>query len=324
MYYLKEKENINNGDGQSRLKKYCRLEERKVKKLFWFRKLVWFIVLIMLVSMPLEVMADTSEVVTFGADLSQEQKESLAKEMGIDLGNTAVPIVEVTNAEERSYLKGLVPDNVIGTRAISSALIQILPEGSGVSVTSKNITWVTSDMYANALVTAKVKDAKIMAIAPFPVSGTAALTGIIKGFERATGVKIDEEAKRTANEELVRTGELGQEIGKEKATELILKVKERVIADKITDPQEIKQIIINVAGDLNINLTAEQINQLVQLMEKINKLDLNIRDISSQLQDLKTKIDDVVAQNEEVKSLLQRILDALNRFIEQVRSWFDI
>ncbi|ADG81153.1 DUF1002 domain-containing protein [Thermincola potens] len=268
--------------------------------------------------------ADTSQVITFGADLNSEQKTLVARKFGVNLQDTAIPLIEVTNAEERRYLQGLVPNKVIGSRAISSAMVEVLPAGSGVTVETHNITWVTTDMFENAVVTAKVKDARIIAAAPFPVSGTAALTGIFKAFETATGQKLDEESKKTANEELVRTGELGEAIGKEKATELMLKVKERVIADKVTDPEQIKQIIINVAGDLNINLTPAQIDQITQLMQKISKLDLNIRDISSQLQDLKTKLDDVVAQNEEVKSILQQILDALNGLIEKIRAWFGL
>lgn len=264
----------------------------------------------------------SDRVITLGADLSAQDKAKVAQSLGVDLENTTLPVIKVTNREERKYLQGLVPADIIGTRAISSAMVDIMPAGSGISVSTRNITWVTNDMYANALTTAKVKDAKVTAVAPFPVSGTAALTGIFKAFEAATGQRLDEQSKKVANEELVRMGELGEKVGKEKATQLIMKVKERVVADKITDPAQIKQIIINVAGDLNINLNAGQIDQLVALMQKIGALNLNIKDVSSQLQDIKLKLDQVIAQNKEVKGLMQRILDFLNRLIEQVRTYF--
>ena len=132
---------------------------------------------------------------------------------------------------------GFVPPEVIGDRAISSASVEILSPGSGIQVETKNITWVTSAMYTNALVTARVKDARVIAAAPYPVSGTAALTGILKGFEEATGRKLDEQAKRIANEELVRMGDLGQELGsKEKAAQLIMGIKEEVIRNNVTNP----------------------------------------------------------------------------------------
>ncbi len=77
----------------------------------------------------------------------------------------------------------------MGTRAISSVYVEKLPEGEGITVESKNITWVTNDMYRNAIVTAGIKDAKIIVAAPFEVSGTAALTGVMKAFEDLTGEK---------------------------------------------------------------------------------------------------------------------------------------
>lgn len=296
-----------------------------MKRLFKWKGLTMVVLVFGFVLLPvMTAYADTSQVVTFGADLSSTQKRQVAAELGIDLNNTVVPQLEVTNAEERQYLRGLVPEQVIGSKAISSALVEILPSGSGVSVRTKNITWVTTDMFANSLVTAKIKDARIRAVAPFPVSGTAALTGMFKAFERATGQKIDEKAKQAANEELIRTGKLGESIGKEKATQLILKIKERVVADKVKDPKEIRQIIINVAGDLKVNLTSQQIDEITALMLKISKLNLNINDISSQLKDLKTKFDDVIAHNKEVKSILQQILDALSNMIERVRAYLGL
>lgn len=290
-----------------------------------FRRILIIVVLMLLTGTAMLPAAARSvdSVVTLGADLSEADKAEVKQYLGADQpGKRGTPFIQVTNQEERRYLQGLVPDNAIGNKAISSTLVEILPMGSGISVSTRNITWVTNDMYANALTTAKVKDAKITAAAPFPVSGTAALTGVFKAFEAATGQQLDEQSKKVANEELVRMGELGEKVGKEKAAQLIMKVKEQVVADKVTDPAQIKQIIINVAGELNINLNAGQIDQLVALMQKIGTLNLNIKDISTQLQDLKLKLDQVIAQNSEVKGFLQRIMEFLNRLIEQVQTYF--
>lgn len=287
-------------------------------------KRLWIVFLLALVmgTAITTAVAATGRVITLGADLNSADQAKVAQGLGVDLNNTEVEIIRITNKEERKYLQGLVPASIIGSRAISSAMVELLPAGSGISVSTRNITWVTNDMYGNALATARVKDARITAVAPFPVSGTAALTGIFKAFEAATGQKLDEKSKKVANEELVRMGELGEQLGKEKATQLIMKVKEQVVADKITDPAQIKQIIINIAGDLNINLNTDQIDQLVALMQKISTLNLNIKDVSTQLQDIKTKLDQVIADNQEVKGLLQRILDFLQGIIEQVRAYF--
>ncbi|MHB8171912.1 MAG: DUF1002 domain-containing protein [Thermincolia bacterium] len=266
--------------------------------------------------------ADTSRVLTLGADLTDADRQKVAAIFGIqDINKTPLPVIQVTNQEERTYLKGFVPLEVIGDRAISSASVEILSPGSGIQVETRNITWVTSAMYTNALVTARVKDARVIAAAPYPVSGTAALTGILKGFEEATGRKLDEQAKRIANEELVRMGDLGQELGsKEKAAQLIMGIKEEVIRNNVTDPEQIRQIIINIAGDLNINLTQAQTDELVNLMKKISGLDLTMGEINNQLQGIKAQLNEVLGKQEEVRGFFQQILAAIRGFIDWLMS----
>ena len=244
----------------------------------------------------------------------------MASEFGVNLATSEVPVIDVTNTEERKYLLGLVPEDVIGNRAISSALVEMLPTGSGIKVDTRNITWATTDMYANALTTARVKDARIIVAAPFPVSGTAALTGIFKGVEVATGKSLGDRSKTVANEELVATGKLGQEIGRDKATKLILLVKERVAAERPNNSEQIRKTVINVAGDLNINLHNRQIDEITALMQKVNGLKLEVKDISGQLSGLRDEVERAISKRPEAKNLLQRVLDAINRLIEQIRS----
>lgn len=277
------------------------------------------LVLVILTAFSAQVVATYSKVITFGADLNRAQKSMLASGFGVNLARAEVPVVDVTNGEERKYLEGLVPENVIGTRAISSALVEILPAGQGINVETRNINWVTTDMYANALATARVKDARVVVAAPFPVSGTAALTGIFKAFEVATGTALGDRAKRVANEELVETGELGREIGKDNAAKLILLVKERVIGEQTKDPERIREIIINVAGDLNINLNQKQIEDITTLMQKISGLNLKVRDITDQLTDLRTEVERTITEQPQLKNWLQRLLDAINNLVQQIR-----
>ena len=181
-----------------------------------------------------------------------------------------------------------------------------------------NITWVTKEMYQSALVTAGVKDAKVIAAAPFPVSGTGALTGILKAFEEATGKTISEEQKKVASEEVIQAGELGDDIGQEKASELIRIVKEEIIERGVKDPEEIQRIILDISGRLDINLNSEQIQSISSLMQKIGDLNLDSEEIKNQLKDIGQKIDDTLKNNEEVRTLLQRILDAIKEFFNSI------
>ena len=274
--------------------------------------------LIFIVMFNIFAYADSTIVVTLAKNLDEAQRKQI-----LDLFNVSeetVKIIEVTNEEERKYLEGIAPEEQIGKITISSAYVEVLGEGSGIDVETYNISWVTKEMYRNALVTAGVKDAKVIAAAPFSVSGTGAFTGILKAFEQASGKKISEEQKKTANEEVIKTGELGEQIGKEKATELVKSVKEKVVEKGAKSPEDIKKIIIDIAGRLDINLNAEQIDSISKLMEKINKLNLNTEEIKSQLKGIGEKLDQTLKDNEQVKSLLQRILEAIKNFFNSLLS----
>lgn len=258
------------------------------------------------------VYADATTVVTLAKDLNSQQRKEILELFNVK--ENEVPIIEINNQEERKYLEGIAPEAQIGNITISSAYVELLTEGSGIEVSTYNISWVTKEMYTSALVTAGVKDAKVIAAAPYPVSGTGALTGILKAFEEATGQKISDEQKKVANEEIFQTGELGEAIGKDKASELINEIKEEILKRGVKNPEDIKKIIIEIAAKLDINLNTNQIDKITKLMEKISKLNLNTEDIKNQLKGIGEKLDETLKNNPEVKSLLQRILDAISAF----------
>src|SRR5699024_104410 len=227
-------------------------------------------------------------VVSLGKNLTNEQRSSMLNYFGV---SNDVDIVEVTNAEEREYLGKYIDDKLLGTRSLSCAYVEKLDEGSGISVDTHNISWVTKDMYENALITAGIKDAKVVVASPINVSGTAALTGIIKAFEDITGEDISKKEKEVASEEIAKTAMLGNEIGKDEASELIENVKVDVVANNKKSKKDIKEAVESAADELQIQLTEEQINEIVDLMRKISKLDLNLDDIKTQLKDISGKIE---------------------------------
>lgn len=260
--------------------------------------------------------ADSDVVVTLAKNIDAKQREEILELFNVE--EDEVETIEVNNQEEREYLEGVASEAQLGKKTMSSAYVELLDDNSGINVETYNITWVTKEMYANALATAGVKNAKVIAAAPIPVSGTGALTGVLKAFEQATGEKIDEEQKKVANEEVVRVGELGEDVGQEKASDLVREVKERVVENNVKDPEEIKNIIIEIAGDLNINLNTEQIEKIGDLMEKISKLELDTESIKNQLKDIGKKIDDTLKDNEEARNFLQKIFDAISDFFKSI------
>ena len=54
----------------------------------------------------------------------------------------------------------------------------------------------------------------------------------MKAFENATGKNLDEDKKELASEELITTGDLGDDIGQDKATGIINDVKADIIKNK--------------------------------------------------------------------------------------------
>lgn len=272
-----------------------------------------FLTILLIVITTTSVMAKGETVISLGRDLDEAQRTQMKNLLGAD-ENTK--IIEITNEEERKYLGKFVDSKIIGSRAISSAYVETLSSGEGIQAEVYNVTWVTKDMVISSLATAGIKDAKVKVAAPFDVSGTAALTGIIKAFEDATGSTVSEEQKEIANEEIAKTGELGQDIGKDEATELVKRVKEEVVAKDINSKEDIERVISETATELNITLTEEQKAKISELMKRIASLDLNVEDIKSQLKNITDKLGKLTENSDEVKSVLQKILD----FISQIFS----
>ena len=83
----------------------------------WKRLFSLLLAAVLLVSASAAVWAEGDSRVVLGADLTEEQIATVYRLFGIERGS--VEELTVTNAEERSYLKGFVDDKVIGKYAIS-------------------------------------------------------------------------------------------------------------------------------------------------------------------------------------------------------------
>ncbi len=238
-------------------------------------------------SVPMVAKADNSKVVTLGANLSDEQKKSMYEYFGTS--SDKVETIEVTNADERKYMEGIASEEQIGTRTYSCSYVE--PTGSGgVQVKVANLTFVTSSMIASTLLTSGVENCNVVAASPIEVSGTGALTGIMMAYESASGEKLSEDQKAAATEELVTTGELANEVGQQEATDLMNEVKQDVIEDGLTDPDDIKDAVEDAAKDINITLTDDQMAKIVSLMENISQYDYDLDSIKDTLNNLSGKV----------------------------------
>lgn len=245
-------------------------------------------------------------IVTLGKDLSSQDRQKVLKEMNAPENAT---IIEVTNDEEHKYLGDYIPKAQIGTRAISSSSITVAKKGTGLEVQTHNISRITDEMYLNALMTAGVKDAKVYITAPFEVSGTAALTGLMKAYETTSGEKISEDVKKVANEELVTTSELGEKIGSENASALMAKVKEEISKNGVPESkEELEKTIDSAASELGVTLTEDQKNSLISLFNNMKNINIDWNQVGDQLDKAKDKITKFL-DSEEGQNFLQKLID---------------
>ena len=138
-------------------------------------------------------MADSSKVVTLGADLTQYQKNTMMRYFKADANQVRV-ILTITNQDEREQLGDYIPLEQIGTRTLSCAYVKPTQSG-GIKVRTANLNYVTGNMIDNALSTAGVTNCEAVAACPYEVSGTGALTGVIMAYENASGQKLDSTKK---------------------------------------------------------------------------------------------------------------------------------
>ncbi len=278
--------------------------------------------LVTLLTLSAPAFAVNQSRAVIGADLNPMQADMVYAAFGLRRGD--VIELTVTNAEERRYLEGFVDSRVIGTRSISSVYVELLPPGSGMSVTTSNISWCTGDMYISALGTAGITDARIVVAAPFEVSGTAALAGVYKAYEDMTGVRLDDLAKLVSTQELTVTGDLAQQIGSMDSTSIVGDLKLMLNETKNMSDEEIIGVIDGLAGQYNVSLTDTQKRQLVSLcrsLEQLNpdQLKSRVEQVQGTIQKMSEAKTKIVSFAESVKEFM----DTFSAFMDKVKEFMD-
>ncbi len=276
------------------------------------------IVLALLLTLSIQLSAWAEAVqsrTVIGADLDSRQIEDVYGIFGIQRGD--VIELRMTNAEEREYLEGYVDEDVIGTRSISCVYVELLPEGSGMSVTTSNVTWCTGEMYISALATAGITDANIIVAAPFPVSGTAALSGIYKAYEDMTGMKLDDLAKAVSTQELTITGDLAKEIGSMDSTSIVNELKLMLNETRNMSDEEIRDVILEIAGRYKVGLTDTQVRQLINLCRSLEGLN------PDQLKHRVEEIQETLQKVSEAKTRVIGFVQTIKKVIDSITGFFD-
>lgn len=233
-------------------------------------------------------MADSARVVTLGADLTQDQKDTMMRYFKTDASQ--VQILTITNQDEREHLGDYIPLEQIGTRTLSCAYVKPTQSG-GIKVRTANLNYVTGNMIANALSTAGVTNCEAVAACPYEVSGTGALTGVIMAYESASGQKLDSTKKDLATKEVVVTGDLAQQVGNDNATNIINQAKLQIIGDNIQNADEIYNIVNNIAVQNNVALSQEELETIVALLQEIAQQSYDIEQMKETLENIQQNLD---------------------------------
>lgn len=241
------------------------------------------------VSSPVPAMADGTKVVTLGADLTQDQKNTMMNYFKAD--SSQVQVITVTNQDERDLLGNYVPSEQIGTRTLSCAYVKPTQSG-GIKVRTANLNYVTCNMIATALSTAGVNNCEVVAACPYEVSGTGALTGVMKAYESASGQALDSTKKDLAAKEVVVTGNIGQQVGQDNATNIINQAKMQIIGDNIQNADEIYNIVNNIAVQNGITLSQDELDTIVSLLQQIAQQNYDIQEMKKTLEDIQQNLED--------------------------------
>ncbi|WP_144460579.1 DUF1002 domain-containing protein [Siminovitchia fortis] len=260
-------------------------------------------------------------IVVYGETLTGDQKEEVRRLLKVDNPQN-VDEITVTAKD----LARLINGNP-NSRMFSSAKITLKEKGNGLVVTivtPENITEVTTEMYANALLTAGVENANVDVASPVKVTGHSALVGIYKAYE-SKGEVLDKDRMEVANEELELATELADKEGlsDEKVTELLTEIKKMIAEQNPATREEVEQIVQEQLNKMSIELSEQDRQLLIDLFDKMRSLDIDFGQVKKQLEDIskdiKGKLEKVVGDEgfwDSVANFFQKLFDSIRNLFK--------
>ncbi|MEG0260977.1 MAG: DUF1002 domain-containing protein [Lysinibacillus sp.] len=262
-------------------------------------------------------------IVVYGANLSEAEKESVKKSLKV-ADEPEIEEITVSGQDLIKYIK----DSNSSSRMYSSAKITRKDAGKGLVidiVTPENITQVTAEMYANAMLTAGIEDATVEVAAPKAVTGHSALVGIYKAYEVTTGETLDIERTDVASEELSMATSIAESSGIEdaKIAELLTEIKKQIAEQNPATREEVQKIVEDQLSKLEINLSEADRQLLIDLMNKISKLDIDFSKWSEQLDDISNTLQEKFGALLEDEGFWAGVKNFFANLKETISSWFN-
>lgn len=199
----------------------------------------------------------------------------------------------ITASEVNEISKGITGRTYSSRQIFSCAMVDLdYSQGIKIIVDNSKIKVVTPKMYANALKSSGIENGYVVVTAPVQSSGEAALAGVLKSYEIAVGTSIPDSAKKAATEELYTETKIANQTGQDpnKIADLFEQVKNEVQKQNLQDPAQIKIIVINVANNLNINISDQQAQQIANTIANSQKVQGDLAGFKQQLQDVTSQV----------------------------------
>jgi len=216
-----------------------------------------------------------STTITIGESNTAGQRGELLTAFGV---GPETPTLTVTLADTNRAMDGIFDTSGITSAYSSTALTCGVP-GSGLVVTTRNITVVTPGLYAMALATAGIDDATLTVAAPpdAAAEGMTALAGVFATWDAGPcpSGATDPTRQRLALEELALTAEIGAALGTEggvaTATDLVLGAQREIVLGRLTDAGAVGAAVAAQEEAAAVAIPEAQRTRLVDLLTRLGQ-----------------------------------------------------
>lgn len=245
------------------------------------RKITIAILALILVGMliPAGFSTDSKVVITYGettygnSNYKSIVDSFFSSQTGMSINDADSKIITANQVNQISG--GISGKTYNSNQILSSALVDLNDNDNlQVSVDKSKITTITGDMYISALKSAGITSGHVYVTSPVSATGESALAGIMNSYEQATDVKIPDNVKQAANDEIQTEAQIVNNSGvdADKLSNLVDQVKEEVSNNNITDHNTIVNIINNYVQNNNINITNVDIENLANSIEQVQNV----------------------------------------------------
>ncbi|MDD7305273.1 MAG: DUF1002 domain-containing protein [Peptoniphilaceae bacterium] len=283
----------------------------------------------------------------YGVALSQDEIQSVAKTLGLDINE--VNSASVNGKDLEKYIGYSTQDH----NMISSVSVKKLDKGSGIKInilTPDKIKSISAGQYTNAAITAGITDAQINVASPVDVTGESALVGVYKAVE-LNGTSVDTQRTEVAQDEIATLKKVSDDnknqdnFDKDKLDQVVIDVKKN-LSDfkkendgKLADKEQIQAYIQDALKDVNMGdiLSNNNIQILVNYFEKyqntsaidskeveenLNKLAKQIKDGASKIYDDNKEQINQIAEEAQKSGLWDQIVNFFKSIFDSIVSMF--